>query len=407
MQTETEPDTARVGDSRIHTVGLVGGVFLLSTAAAAYEIAPASVSQLVEASLDVGPAAAGGLISVMYATAVVLSVPVGVALDRVDVRRAVVGAGLALLVAGAWGWVAAVDGDYWSLLASRAVGGAAFVALWNAGANVVGEAVDPDVRATAVGVFTASAPAGFALGQFGSPLVAGVAGWEAALPTFAALAAVGMVSFALATRGRTIGVDAAAPDRAALRAVFANRGVWLVCGLCFLAYVLYLFLNSWLPSFLTGAFGVTLAVGGLLTALFPAVGIVARTAGGTISDRGFDGRRRPVVLLAFGLAAPATLGFTVVGGVAPAVGLLVAAGVGVQLGIGLLFAYVAELVATEVRTTAVSLLTAVGLSGAFVAPMAGGFVIELAGYRPAFFVAGLVGLVGIGLAWFAPEPVRE
>lgn len=99
----------------------------------------------------------------------VLSVPVGVVLDRVDVRRAVTAAAVGLLIAGVWGWLAATAGAYWWLVASRVLGGFASVVFWNAGADLVGRAVDPGVRATAVSVFTASAPAGFVLGQFGRP----------------------------------------------------------------------------------------------------------------------------------------------------------------------------------------------------------------------------------------------
>lgn len=62
--------------SRYETFGLVVGLFLLSTAAAAYEIAPASVLPLIRASLDIDATAASWLVSVMYATAVIASVPV-------------------------------------------------------------------------------------------------------------------------------------------------------------------------------------------------------------------------------------------------------------------------------------------------------------------------------------------
>ncbi|WP_246045669.1 MFS transporter [Halorussus ruber] len=394
--------------ARRRTVGLVAGVFLLSTAAAAYEIAPASVLPLVRDSLGVGPTAASWLVSVMYLTSVVASVPVGVVLDRVRVRWAVAAAGVALLVAGGWGWFAATAGAYWWLFASRILGGLSYVVVWNAGANLVGQAVEPDVRATAVGVFTASAPVGFALGQFGSPLVADPFGWPATLPTFAAIAAVGVVVFLLATRGRGgLNVETDAPDRSDVRELFANRAAWTLYGLCFLAFSLYLFLNSWLPSYLTEQLGVSLALSGLLTALFPAVGVVSRTSGGVLSDRLFGGERRPVALLSFVLAVPAVVGFVFVTQVPVVVALLLVAGFSVQLAIGLLYTYIVEVVAPAVRTTAVSMLTSVGLLGAFLAPIVGGEIIGRAGYRPAFLLAGAVAVAGVALAWYAPDAVRR
>ncbi|WP_254270273.1 MFS transporter [Halorussus aquaticus] len=188
-----------------------------------------------------------------------------------------------------------------------------------------------------------------------------------------------------------------------MRDLLANRAAWTLYALSFLAFSLYLFLNSWLPSYLTDRLGVSLALSGLLTALFPAVGVVSRTSGGVISDRLFGGERRPVVLLAFVAAAPAVTGFVVVTRVGPAIALLLVAGFAVQLTIGLLYTYVAEVVAPTVRSTAISMLTSVGLFGAFAAPIAGGAIIDRAGYRPAFLLAGVVAVLGVAPAWYAPD----
>ena len=49
------------------------------------------------------------------------------------------------------------------------------------------------------------------------------------------------------------------------------------------------------------------------------------------------------------------------------------------------------------------LLTSVGLLGAFVAPVAAGVIIDRAGYQTAFALAFVVALVGVALAWRAPE----
>ncbi|MFB6221261.1 MAG: nitrate/nitrite transporter [Halolamina sp.] len=382
---------------------MVAGLFLISTAAAAYEITPSSVLSLIQASLGVSPTAAGGLISVMYATSVVLSLPSGALVDRVGPRRVVTAAGVALAVAGVWGWAAAEAGSYLLLLLSRVLGGGCYVTIWNAGANVAGNAVGPDHRATAVGVFTASAPVGFSVGLFGAPIVAGAASWPVAFPAFATVGLLGVVLFLLSSRGRSLGVDAETPDRAAFRDLFSNRTVWLLSTLCFLGFALYLFLNSWLPSYLADGLGLSLSASGLLTALFPAVGIVARTVSGAVSDRLFGGRRRPVVLTAFLLATPGVAAFVLASAIPAIIALLVVVGFAIQTTIALLFTYVAEVVDPTVRSTAVALVTSVGLLGAFVAPLAAGAIIERVGYEPTFLVAGVVGAVGIVVAWLTPE----
>jgi len=410
---EPEPDASPGGEGypgdadrgRVEVWVAIAGLFLLSASAAAYEIVPASVSPTVMADLGVTPTEAGWLVSVMYLVAVLTSVPVGAIMDRTGLLRAVTAAAGALLVAGVAGWAAAADGAYELLLASSVLGGLAYVTIWNAGATLAGRAVPRQVQATAVGVFTASAPAGFALGQFGGPLIADAAGWPAVFPAFAGVAVAGTVLFWWGSGRRSVGGDVETATPAQFRRVFADRTVWLVCGMGFVAFSLYLFLNSWLPAFFEDRLGLSLAASGLLVALFPAVGIVARTGGGVLSDRWFGGRRRPVTLASFAVATPVVVGLAFVGGLWVAVALLAMAGAAIQLGIGLLFSYVREVVDPAVRATAVSLLTSVGLLGAFGAPIGAGWLIEQSGtYRPAFLAAGAVGVLGVALALATPEP---
>jgi predicted MFS family arabinose efflux permease len=392
-----------VSDSSGSATGLVVGLFIISVAAAAYEITPSSVLSLIQESLGVSPTAASGLISIMYATSVFISLPSGAVMDRVGPRKMVTAAGIALVIAGIWGWAAATAGSYVLLLLSRVVGGACYVIVWNAGANLSGTVVGPERRATAVGFFTASAPVGFSLGLFGAPLIAATSSWPVALPAFATLGLVGVALFLVSSRGRSLGGDAETPDRAAFVRLFRDRTVWLLSALCFLGFALYLFLNSWLPSYLAEGLGLSLAASGLLTALFPAMGIIARTMSGAVSDRLFGGRRRPVVLGAFLIATPALAGFVVAMTVPAIIALLVVVGFAVQTTLGLLFTYVAEVVEPAVRSTAVALLTSVGLLGAFLAPLGAGAIIEAFGYPPAFIVAAVVSAIGVLVAWRTPE----
>lgn len=113
--------------------GLVAGASLISTGLAAYEIVPASVTPLIRDSLDIGPTIAGFLVGIMFGTAVVASLPAGSVLDRTDSRNAMALAVLTLFIAGTWGWIAGRRGDYRSVIASRALGGIAYVVVWNAG----------------------------------------------------------------------------------------------------------------------------------------------------------------------------------------------------------------------------------------------------------------------------------
>ncbi|WP_254535547.1 MFS transporter [Halomarina litorea] len=393
-----------IGESRgTARWGLVVGASLISTGLAAYEIAPASVTTVISDSLGISATAAGLLVGVMFGTAVVTSLPAGAVLDRASTRGSMAAAVLTLFVAGLWGWQAGRNGDYWGVIASRAVGGIAYVVVWNAGIDIVSRAVDASTRATAVGIFTASGPIGFALGQGAGPLITARFGWPAIFLAFNGLALVGLVLFWPTSRGLGHS-EGSAPTLGEFGDVLRNRDVWLVGGLGFLGYSLYLFVNSWGSAYLTNEVGLSLSLSGLLVALFPAVGILSRVSSGALSDRLFDGRRRPVVLGSFLVAAPVVAALPRFRSVALLVGMLLLAGFAVQLTLGLSFTYVRELVDPRVAATAVAFQTSVGLSGAFLAPIAGGALVEATGFDAAFLAAGLLAACGVALAWRAPEP---
>jgi len=385
------------------TWGIVAGASLISTGLAAYEIVPASVTPLIRDSLGIGPTIAGFLVGIMFGTAVITSLPAGAVLDRTDPRNVMVLAVLTLLVAGTWGWIAGRQGDYRSVIASRALGGIAYVVVWNAGIDIVSRAATSENRATAVGIFTASGPIGFALGQGTGPLIAHQFGWPTIFIAFTGLTVIGLVVFWPASRG--IGTSRGdAPSIQEFGAVLRNRNVWSVGLLGFLGYSLYLFVNSWGASYLTTELGLSLAMSGLLVAVFPAIGVVSRISSGLLSDRVFGGRRQPIVLGSFAAAAPLVLVFTQFRSLPLLVALLLLTGFAVQLTLGLSFTYVREVVDSRVAATAVAFQTSVGLTGAFLAPIVGGVVVDRAGFDTAFLLAGCLAVCGIAVAWQAPEP---
>ncbi|WP_106388674.1 MFS transporter [Halorubrum aethiopicum] len=398
-------ETTSTEARQIHqsTWGIVAGASLISTGLAAYEIVPASVTPLIRDSLGIGPTIAGFLVGIMFGTAVIASLPAGAVLDRTDSRNVMALAVLTLLIAGAWGWIAGWQEDYRSVIASRALGGIAYVVVWNAGIDIVSRATTSKNRATAVGIFTASGPIGFALGQGTGPLIAREFGWPTIFIAFTALTVVGLGVFWPASRG--IGTsEGEAPSVQEFGAVLRNRKVWSVGLLGFLGYSVYLFVNSWGASYLTAELGLSLTVSGLLVAVFPAIGVISRISSGLLSDRVFEGRRQPIVFGSFATAAPLILVFTQVQSLPLLITLLLLTGFAVQLTLGLSFTYVREVVDSRVAATAVAFQTSVGLAGAFLAPIVGGVVIDLAGFDMAFLLVGFLSICGIAVAWRAPEP---
>ncbi|MFC6989675.1 MFS transporter [Haloplanus sp. GCM10025708] len=141
----------------------------------AYVIAPASVLPRLAADFGIGEATAGLAISAVYLSWVALGIPGGLLLDRYDNRK-LVAAGVGVYVASSV--VGAGLQWYPAFLLARVGGGAAAIFVWTANANIVRQAFPTAIRALGTSLFVASAPAGFALGQYAGPLIAARFGWR-------------------------------------------------------------------------------------------------------------------------------------------------------------------------------------------------------------------------------------
>lgn len=384
---------------------LLAGAWLLSLVTQGFIIIPASIVDQITAATGVDDATAVWLVSATPGAWAASNFMVGTVIDRWgDVR--VTAAGTALFVATAvWCFLAARRGDFASLLAARIVAGVAIGAIWTAGANLVGRAFPAATSGTAIGVFTASAPAGFAVTQVSTPPLSAAAGWPAPFALYAALSVFGFAAFRYGV-GRT---DPAPPDHdtsvgADFSAVLRNRAVVLGSVMAFAAYSLYLFLNSWLPSYLSATFPITASTSGLIAALFPVMGVLSRSGGGVLSDRLFGGNRLGVLRLSFLLASPVVALMVVTSRLAVVVALLIVAGFTIQLSFGVVYAYVREAVTEDISGTALSVLGTAGIAGAFTAPLVAGALIDASGaYTTAFGYAVALGVVGLALTAVAPD----
>jgi len=386
-------------------VACLAGAWLLTAATHYYVIAPASTLSAAADGLGVSPGRAVWLVSAVPAAWAVTNVAVGGPIDRFGDYR-VIAAGTAVVVlAGVASWRVGRAGAFRPLLAARLVAGVGIGAIWTASTNLIGGAVSGGNRGTAVGVFVTSAPAGFAVGQFAAPAVAARAGWHG---NFLAATAAALVAFVVLTggiRGLTV---AATPPTASMRANLATvarrPAVRYAAGMAFAAYSYYLFVNSWMPSYLGSEFALSPELSGLLTAAFPAMGLLSRAGGGVVSDRLLGRRRIPVLRAAFLVSLPLVAVLAWTRRLAVVVASLVVAGFVIQLTFGVVYSYVREVVDEDVTGTALGLLTTAGIAGAFSAPLiAGALIGDVAAYGRAFGYAAAVTALGLGLSWIAPE----
>lgn len=368
---------------------VLAGCFLVSTGFNAYLFAPAPVVPLLVGEFGIDKPTAGLAISATFLAWVLFQLPGGLLMDRYD-NRLLVWAGAALLfVAAAAG---ALAPDYSTFLLTRFLAGSSALFLWTTGANVVDRSFPASSRAIGTGLFIASAPAGVTLAQFAGPQIAAAFGWRATLLAYPTVTAVGLpvlyVLLGEPVRNESrLGLSAFA---AALR----DQTILLVSVSSFCAYSLFVFFNSWMPTYGTDVVSLDLATAGAMTALVPAMGLLARPGGGWLSDR-IGGRRRPVLVATFLLVLPALVGVTLVSSTLGFAAVLVLAGVGSQLGTGVFYVYVGELSAEAARGTGLAVLTTLSISGALTAPVLTGWLIERISWNAAFGFGVLLAVVGI------------
>lgn len=369
---------------------------------------PASVLTLIMDDLGIGPTRASWLVSLTLLSPAIMALPVGLSLDRLDNRVILLIGTVLVAVSGIWSWQTALSGAYTELLASRLLTGVGIAMTWTAGATIVSGAFAGGRAATATGIYTASAPLGYVVGQAVPPFVAEYWNWEANFGLFAVAVAASFALFGIVGyRTASVAEAGATPRLSDFRHVFTHRGVWIVALMSFVAYSLNLFFNSWMPTYLSAELGFSIAESGVLVALFPAMGVLARTSGGVISDRWLNGRRRPVPLGAFLVTVVLVVVVSVAQTPPVLAALMVLSGYFVQLGIGLFYTHVRELVDDFVAGSAIAVLTMASFTGGFSAPAIAGWLIERTGaYLPTFGYAFGLAVLGVGLALVVPEPDR-
>lgn len=399
MMTSTPPHRDGTESLLNRNLLVLVGLWLLTAAVNSYIIVPASVFSVIIDDLGITAVAAGWLISIMFAGQVVGSVPTGIGLDRGNNGLGVaIGTGLALLVFTV-GWQAAAVGNFALLLATRALGGVCFVLLWNAATNIVGTMYPRSHRATAIGVFTSCAPAGFALGHITGPAIVDRWGWPLIFIAYGLPVFVGYTVFYLAARNVEIeGGSTTRPGSAGFLGALTDRSVWYVAIIGFMSVSLYVFVNSWMPTYLVEERGLSLANGGLLIGVFTIVGVISRSGGGYLSDRVFGSRRRPVFLLTFGLSTPLILGIARLQALVWISVAVLFAGFFVQLATGILYAHIQEISDDAVSGTAIALLTGIVNVGSFLTPILAGWLITRVGWAGAFGYAGILGGAGFLLS---------
>lgn len=363
----------------------------------AYLIAPASIVPLFAETFDIDKTTAGLSISVFFLSWGIANLPGGLVMDRRDNRHLVFGGAVVFVAACV---VTAVAPNYTVFLVARSVGGMTGAFLWTANTSIVSRVFPESRLALGTSLFVASGPAGQAIAQFLGPILANAAGWRTLFLVYPILVVIGVPILYLAVRDPIRSHDAV--SLAQFGRTLRNPTILAVSLASACSFALFLFFNSWMPTYATEELGVSLAAAGSAAALVPFAGIVARPGGGWISDR-IDGRRRPVIVASFVLSLPLVVAVSVVTSSLTFAALMLLTGASIQLAIGVYYVYVSELAEPGTRGTCLAMVTSASTLGALVAPAAGGWLIGNVSWAAGYAFAVLVGLAGIGLSLATPE----
>jgi ACS family hexuronate transporter-like MFS transporter len=364
-----------------------------------------AIAALIREDLDLSLTQAGSFLSAYYIGPIVMSVPAGTLADRWGVRRTLV-IGQVLIAAGLV--AASVAPTYPVLAAMLVVAGFGYGFLNPTSTKAVMAWFPPAQRATMVGLKQVGLPFGGALGAALLPPLALAVGWRQAVVIAASLLAVTALASVLVYRDPPPADEvAAARSPGGFRAVLLTRDLWLVA-LATLPFAgVQTVWMAFLVLYLTGVVGVPLLAAARYLAVAQVAGMTGRIVFGVLSDRVFNGRRRPLLLIAGGGTALCCVAIALTGPGSPAYWLAPLAFVGGFTGIGwngVQHTLLAELAGSRAAGTAVGLGLAISSIGVMVGPPIFGWCVELAGGYGGPWIGLAVAMLG-ALALLAP--VRE
>lgn len=383
-------------DGRTRPRVVLLGCFLMTTGYGAFMLGPSSIFPLLERSFNVGTAEAGLAISAGFFGWLIFQIPSGLLLDRYDnrplVRLAVV-AFVGAMVAGLF------VQSFASFLFVRVAGGMTGGIIFTGNANIVSQVFPANRRGFATGLFVGAGPTGMALGQASSPLLANAADWPTAFLVFSMLAVVGYAIFHWSLR-RPIRNDDDLTMAGFVRAL-TDRPVVLVGVAAMVTNGLFIFLNSWMPTYAANVIGLPLSLAGGLAALSPIAGILGRPAGGWLSDT--LGKRRLVLLGALTLAVPVLIAVPLTSSAVGFGVLLFSAGLLLQLTVGVSLVFGQELGAAEAAGTSLAVISVANILGGLGTPIVGGWLVEASSWSMTFVAMALLGVVGIVALLLTPR----
>lgn len=376
---------------RVRPYAFLAAAWALNVCINAFYIVPTAVFPEMSVDLGISKAQGGSLISIYLIAIMLFQIPGGYASDRVDPRKTIAFASLALLGLSA---IMAVVPRFEVLLALRFLAGVPVAFIFAPSAFLVSRSF-ADRPGRAVGLFLSAPPTGVALGNLFAPLLAGSTGWPFTFVAFN-LPLLALVPLFHATAAK-IPPRVHAPFALAdyLRA-FRSRELWKV-GLVFAcSYAAYIFYAGWSRTYLEEKRLLPLAGAALVAMLTPAAGILSRPLGGFLAETRFRRDKRWVNALSFALLA--VIGPLVVPLGTFGIPLLVAGGFLAQFPFSVYYLFSSQILSPRFAGTAYAFMNAISIIGGAISPPLAGYLRDTTGsFGPAFLMIAVTAVFGLAL----------
>lgn len=222
---------------------------------------------------------AGQLVSLPMLVGAAIGIPGGKVIARIGVKRAYMGAWVALALLA----LAPVVPNYYVLLVLRLAYGVGLALIVVATGPLVMQWFRPREMLVINSLNTAILSAGISASIAGAVPLSELLGWKMTLTVFSAVGILGAILWPIAPRDRDTGREK--PPGISVREVLSvlrGRAVALLVAADAGIFIQYTALTTWLPSFYEEARGISLQQAGFITSILPFVGIFAVLAGGAV-----------------------------------------------------------------------------------------------------------------------------
>ena len=221
---------------------------------------------------------AGMLVSLPMLVGAAIGIPGGKLIARIGVKRAYMGAWVALALLA----LAPIVPNYYVLLILRLAYGVGLALVVVATGPLVMQWFRPREMLVINSLNTAILSGGIAVSTAGAVPLADLLGWKMTLTVFSAVGILGAILWPLAPKDRDLGEERPGISVREVISVLRTRAVVLLVVADAGIFIQYTALTTWLPSFYEEVRGIPLEQGGYITSVLPFVGIFAVLAGGAV-----------------------------------------------------------------------------------------------------------------------------